>query len=209
MSNLPNIKSGSRILIVCEGEEEYDYLYQLKTLNVWRNDIIIDFANAKSIDKIFAMYQYRFQQSRYKLIVVFCDTEKSPYKKFLLLKKKINEFHGHRVADHIIFFANPCTMQIILSHFGKVSLKSNQKSDNANLIKSLTGVSHYCASQNQRTAIMKKITPENYVEMKQNISYLDNNFETVPSTNCLLMFNGLEGVDKKWISNLTQRVNKP
>ena len=60
----------------------------------------------------------------YSLVLVFCDTDKSPYSKYKEIKKQINEIHGNDVADDIVIFGNPCTMQIILSHFAKIKLKS-------------------------------------------------------------------------------------
>ena len=63
-------------------------------------------------------------------------------------------------------------MQIILSHFKRVRLKSNQKSINGSLIEKLTSVKNYRATERQRTAIVKKITAENYVLLKDNIKEL-------------------------------------
>ena len=58
----------------------------------------------------------------------------------------INTFLGKRkAAEKLIIFANPCTMQIILSHFGDVSLSSQSKRVNAPIIERLTGVKDYDA----------------------------------------------------------------
>ena len=177
---LPPIKENTRILIICEGYEEYDYLVRLKSCKVWSNEFGVDIKNAKSIDNVAAIYEYYYSNGNYKLVVVFCDTEKYPYEQFLLLKQKINDFHDNKSADSITFFANPCTMQIILSHFDKVSLKLNEKSYNAELIKKFTGVSDYRAMENQRSAIMKKINAENYQTMKNNIVALDKPYLNMP-----------------------------
>ena len=91
-----------------------------------------------------------------------------------------------------MFFANPCSMQIILSHFDKVALKSNKKSVNAPIIEKLTGVPDYKATENQRKNIMKKIDSANYITMKGNIINLSSSYKNVPSTNCLTLFKKLE-----------------
>ena len=47
----------------------------------------------------------------------------------------MDKFHNKRIAKDIVLFANPYTMQIILSHFSSVRLMSNSKAKNAQLIK--------------------------------------------------------------------------
>lgn len=205
---LPPIKENTRILIICEGYEEYDYLVRLKSCKVWSNEFGVDIKNAKSIDNVAATYEYYYSNGNYKLVVVFCDTEKYPYEQFLLLKQKINDFHDNKSADSITFFANPCTMQIILSHFDKVSLKLNEKSYNAELIKKFTGVSDYRAMENQRSAIMKKINAENYQTMKNNIVALDKPYLNVPSTNAIRLFNALENGNENWVNSINIEIDK-
>ena len=205
---LPPIKSENRILIVCEGYEEYDYLQKLKTCEVWDKSISVDIKNAESIDKISAVYSYNYRSGNYKLVVVFCDTEENPYKQFRALKNKINELHGKRVAEHVVFFANPCTLQIVLSHFEKVRLTSNSKSDNATIIKRLTGVEEYRATGLQRSAIMKKITAKNYAVMEQNLSELNHSYTNIPSSNALKLFNSLDNGDKAWIKETNKKIEK-
>jgi len=205
---LPPIKGNIRILIICEGYEEYDYLTRLKSCKVWSNEFEVDIKNAKSINNVVATYEYHYFSGNYKLVVIFCDTEKYPYEQFSLLKQQINDFHDNKSADSIIFFANPCTMQIILSHFGKVSLKSNAKSDNAEFIKELTGISDYRATEKQRCAIMKKINAENYQTMKSNIAGLDKTCANVPSTNVIRLFNALDNGDVNWVNTINKKVEK-
>lgn len=207
MSRLPPVKNENRILIVCEGDEEYDYLQQLKSCNVWRGGISVDLKKAGAIDNISAVYSYYYSNGRYKLVVAFCDTEKYPYSQFLALKRKINELHGKRnAADKVVYFANPCTMQIILSHFAKVKLTSNDKSVNSALIKSLTGVGDYRATEQQRQSIVRKITAENYSLMEQNISSLSNTYTDIPSSNILQLFYALDNGDKTWIKEINKKI---
>ena len=69
-----------------------------------------------------------YANDTYELILVFCDTDKEPYREYAQIKKKINQFLSKtKASDKLIIFANPCTMQIILSHFGDVSLKNQEK----------------------------------------------------------------------------------
>lgn len=207
LRRLPQIKTGNSILIVCEGSEEYDYLEALKKCGVWSNKLSIKLKNAKSINNILSQYQYEFANDNYDLIVVFCDTEVPPYDEFINLKKAINEFHGKEVAEKIVFFTNPCSMQIILSHFNRVNLKSNSKTINSTLIQKLTGVKDYIATENQRTSIMKKINAKNYEVMKQNVAGLSSKCDKVPSTNILELFEQLEKNEGSWIQKLKEEID--
>lgn len=191
------------MLIICEGDEEYDYLQKLKNCKVWNNRISVDLKNANSIDNIFASYRYYYSNGSYKLIVVFCDTEKEPYKQFLTLKEKVNTlYEKNEAADLVIFFANPCTLQIVLSHFTKVRLTSNSKPDNASLVKKLTGVEDYRATEQQRSAIMRKITAKNYAVMEQNILPLSGTYTDIPSSNILQLFHILDCGDTNQIKEI-------
>ena len=205
---LPPIKSENRILIICEGYEEFDYIQRLKKCDVWDKSISVEITNAKSIDNISALYSYKYRLGNYNLIVIFCDTEKYPYKQFLALKKKINDFHANRAADHIVFFANPCTLQIILSHFEKVRLTTNSKANNAPIIEKLTGIEDYRATESQRSALMKRITAENYTIMKKNISELNDTYTSIPSSNVLKLFYSLDNGDKAWIREINKKIEE-
>lgn len=205
---IPLINTGKRILIICEGSEEEDYFKRLKECSVWSRDISVKVLNAKSIDAIIAHYQYHYQSGNYALIVVFCDTEKEPYTQFLSLRNSIDEFHGNKSAKKVVYYANPCTMQVILSHFGKIKLKNNSKTANSAIIHRLTGVEDYKATEKQRSAIMKKITAENYRTMKDNISQLSTRYDCVPSTNCKMLFDGLDGSSATWIGECNKEIEK-
>lgn len=188
----PPISRLSRVLIICEGYEEFDYLSAVYNQQVWNKRLDITIKNAKSLDNIAGQYQYEFFNGNYDFIMTFCDTEIPPYRQFKLLIEKISTITGKKKALKHICFSNPCTMQIILSHFDKVLLESNQKEHNAVLIQKLTGVCGYRAHEWQRKKIAELITKENYTVMKQNIALLDTDFETIPSTNALSFFEKLE-----------------
>ncbi len=204
---LPPIKQSHRILIICEGNEEYEYLSKLKASNVWSHNFSVDLKNAESIDNIAPIYEYNYQSRNYKLIVVFCDTEMNPYRQFISLKKKIDSVHGKNASKHVVFFVNPCTMQIILSHFSTVSLTSNSKNANSKLIQSLTGITEeYRATKKQLSSIMKKIDCDNYQIMKSNIATLPTTSTFIPSSNVLILFDNLDLGNEKWIKEINNKL---
>ncbi len=203
---LPPIKQSNRILIICEGNEEYEYLSRLKVCKVWSYEFSVDLKNAESIDNIVSLYEYHYQSGNYKLVVICCDTEKTPYTQFIALKNKIDNVHGNNASMHIVFFTNPCTMQVILSHFAVVSLKSNSKSINSKLINTLTGVKDYRATQKQLSSIMKKINSNNYQTMKKNISTLSTKWNAVPSSNMLNLFSNLDIGNEKWLKDINKKI---
>ena len=201
---LPPVISENRILVICEGSEEYDYFDSLIKCRLWKHHIKLK--NAESIDRIAPLYEYIYQNNNYKLVIIFCDTEKAPYTKFQAMKSKINAFHANHAADSIVFFANPCTMQIILSHFARVRLTTNSKTSNAALIEKLTGVTDYRATEKQRQAILKKVTEQNYPVMKENLGGLSTDSGTVRSTNALRLFDKLEAGDPAWPATVNRAI---
>ena len=101
---------------------------------------------------------------------------------------------------HMIFVfcdTDPCTMQIILLHFGDIVLKSSQKSKNAEDIERLTGIKGYNASEEKRKELFDKITKENYLEMKERIKSLSTNCSDKNSSNIEHFLVCLEKYDKK------------
>lgn len=196
-----------KICVICEGYEEYDYFSRLVECNVFHQNYTFKIKNARSIDNIAAVYQNEFQNDNADLIIIFCDTEVAPFDQFKNLIKKIDKYHNKKIAKDIIFFANPCTMQIILSHFSSVHLTSNNKAKNSQLIKRLTGVEEYQAKQNQRTAIMKQIDLSNYSEMKANITNIAAEWEVIPSTNFIELLEKLEQADTSWVNKIEKKFN--
>ena len=43
-------------------------------------------------------FQNEFQNDRYEIILVFCDTDKEPYREYSQIKEKINRFLSKRKA---------------------------------------------------------------------------------------------------------------
>ena len=146
-NRLPFIPGNHKICIICEGNEEYEYLSRLKDLKVWNEQYDFSLVNAGGNGNIPARYQDRYQNGSYEVILVFCDTEKKPYEQYEDIKRKINDFHGvPNAADEVVMFGNPCTMQIIAKHWTDENLRSPAKPVNAPLVKKYTGVANYLAS---------------------------------------------------------------
>ena len=204
---IENIK---RILIICEGSEEYDYIEKLRQINTsWSKKIKLVLKNAKGIDRIFPIYQYELQDNNYYLIFIVCDTEIPPYEQFKKLKSNIDKkIYGFNASKHVVFFANPCSMQIILSHFDEVKLTTNNKNKNSKLIKDLTGVEEYDGSDKKRTPIFNKLTILNYKYMKETIKKISSLEEDVPSSNILDLFDGLDYDTDNWLKTIHKKLDK-
>ena len=110
-NKLPKFFDKHKICIICEGNEEYEYLNRLKNLKVWNEQYDISLVNAGGNGNIPARYQDRYQNGADELVLVFCDTEKKPHEQYEDIKRKINEFHGvDSAANEVIMFGNPCTV---------------------------------------------------------------------------------------------------
>ena len=174
-NRLPKISDKHKICIICEGNEEYKYLERLDQLHVWNDIYEISLVNAEGNGNIPARYQDRYQNGSYEAIFVFCDTEKKPHEQYEDIKRKINEFHGlDGVADEVVIFGNPCTMQIIAKHWTNEIIKSPAKHKNAPLIEKYTGVTNYKARIDQIKHLMKCINKDNYLEMQKRIADIPN-----------------------------------
>lgn len=205
---MPN-KSQYQICIVCEGEEEFDYLNRLKELGVFSKKYLIRLDNARTITQIVPHYHSWYGRDDYDLVLVFCDTEMTPYDQFNKIKLGLlNLFCSKKLVEKVLFFANPCTMQIILSHFQDIKLKSNNKKVNGPIIAKLTGVKNYSAKERQRYAIMKKLNTNNYEILKNNLSKLETKDTILGSTNFLKLLNCLESDNPKWIRDLIKELDK-
>lgn len=202
-SRLPKFLNKRKICIICEGDEEYEYLDRLRTLDVWSHQYEIILDNADGNGNIPARYQDRYQNGTHDVVLVFCDTDRKPYEQYVDIKRKINEFHGViSAAEQVVIFGNPCTMQIILEHWEEIELKSPAKKVNASIIQELTGVENYRGKAEQRERLFAGITKENYLEMKERIGRLPDDDTIRGSSNFgkfLKMFSD-ENVD--WIQEI-------
>lgn len=204
MPKMPKISTRHRICVICEGAEDHAYFTRLCDLGIW--DKAYDFKpiNAKSASNIPARYQNEFQNDNYELVLIFCDTDKEPYREYLQIKKKIDDFHGgmEPASNHVIIYANPCTMQIILSHFGEVSLKNQGKKTNAKTIEDLTGVKNYDAHENQIKELCGKIYRRTYEDMRNRVAAINNSDTDSGSTNFILFLERFESDKTEWIDEI-------
>ena len=198
--------SGKIICIICEGYEELEYFESLVVKGVFSRKYDFITVNSKSINAIISRYQEKYQSDSYSMVLIFCDTDKGPSEKYLEIKKKINEFHDTSIADDIVIFGNPCTMQIILSHFAEIKLTSQSKHVNAKYIEELTGIQSYDATKEQRKELFSKIKRDNYEVMKENVKKLSINDEDTSSTNILKFLEMFESEDDSWIDEINKKL---
>ena len=202
-SKRPKFFDKHKICIICEGNEEYEYLKRLKDLKVWNEQYDIALVNAGGNGNIPARYQDRYQNGADELVLVFCDTEKKPHEQYDEIKRKINEFHGvDNAADEVVIFANPCTMQIISKHWTDENIKSPAKLVNAPIIKKYTGVENYKARADQIERVMEHVTEENYVDMCGRVRDLEADDLVVGSSNFGKFIKLFESDDSGWIEEI-------
>ena len=206
-NRLPKIFTGSRICIICEGDEEYEYLEKLISLDVWSKEYCFQLENAGGNGNIPARYQDKYQNGAFDLVLVFCDTDRKPYEQCVDIKRKINEFHGvENAADKIMIYGNPCTMQIIIEHWGDVRLCSNNKKKNAPVIFDLTGIEGCKGRKEQRRELFSQITKRNYQKMKERIKKLPSDDTVEGSTNFGRFLDWFSSDDNEWMHIINQEL---
>ena len=193
------------ILIISEGFEEKPYIDKILSFpNV--NKDVYNFppsVNAKGNGKIFARYQYEIQRGYYDLILVFCDADRGS-EQFLSIVYEIGEkfFSSREDGFKVFIFANPVTLQIVLSHFGDILLTKVSKKSNADVVESLTGIKNYDASQEQINEMIGKIHYKSMEDFKGRLSSISYDFNDLPSTNFLLFLNRFENSDTSWVDDI-------
>lgn len=180
--SLPKHKKIKNILIICEGDEELDYLNRLKDLKVFNKNFSLE--NAGSISKISSKYIFHDHINDYRNIYVICDAEKEPYSE---LKKILKETNRKNV-----FFVNPCTLQLQILHFTNDYIRTSDKSKNSKIIKKIFGIDDYRATKDQRDKINKMINEENFNQMIERLKNISKKLEDVPSSNIIELFNKLK-----------------
>lgn len=207
MNNLPIIKAGIPVCIICEGPEEYDYLNKIKELGVWSEGYRIDLVNAYGNGNLPARYQDKYQNGLYDAIIVFCDTDKKPFEQYKDIKRKINEFHGKGgIADLIVMYGNPCTLQVIIQHWANIILKSPSKHRNAKIIEELLGINNYDAHSEQRAKMMEMIDKDNYLLMLERVAKLPSNDAIIGSSNFDIFMSYLSKDDYSWIDEINRKI---
>lgn len=206
-NKLPRFRDNHKICIICEDNEEYEYLDRLIALKVWSGQYDISLVNAGGNGNIPARYQDRYQNGSYEIVPVFCDTEKKPHEQYVDIKRKINEFHGiDHAADEVIIFGNPCTMQIISKRWADENLKSPAKAVNAPFIQKYTGVENYKGRMDQIKKVMEHITAENYADMCRRMKALETDDSVSGSSNFGRFIKLFESDDSGWIDEINTKI---
>lgn len=204
-NRLPAFLNKCRVCIICEGDEEYDYLDRLNKIEVWNKAYKVTLDNAGGNGNIPARHQDRYQNGSYDIVLIFCDTEKKPYEQYEDIKQKINEFHGvDHAAEEVIVFGNPCTMQIIIKHWADVELKTPAKKINSEIIGKLTGVNNYKGRADQRLELMKQITSENYLTMFERVKKMKSDDTVISSSNFDCLVDYLATDDTTWVKRINE-----
>lgn len=202
-NRLPAFLNKCRVCIICEGDEEYDYLDRLNKIEVWNKAYKVTLDNAGGNGNIPARYQDRYQNGSYDIVLIFCDTEKKPYEQYEDIKQKINEFHGvDHAAEEVIIFGNPCTMQIIIEHWADVKLRTPAKKVNSEIIGKLTGVNNYKGRADQRSELMSQITAENYLTMSERVKKMKSDDTVIGSSNFDRLVDYLATDDTTWVEKI-------
>lgn len=208
-NRLPVFLEKCRVCIICEGDEEYDYLDRIKKIHVWNKIYEVNLDNAGGNGNIPARYQDRYQNGSYDIVLIFCDTEKKPYEQYEDIKRKINEFHGvAHAAGEVIIYGNPCTMQIIIEHWADVKLKTSAKKMNAGMIAKLTGIDNYKGRTDQRSELMCQITAENYRIMYERVKKMTSDDTVIGSSNFDRLVDFLASDDTMWIEKINTKLEE-
>lgn len=204
-NKLPSVNNQTKICIICEGNEEYEYLERLKSLGVWDEKYDISLENAGGNGNVPARYQDKYQNGSYDLVLMFCDTDRKPYEQYVDIKRKIDDFHGvEGAADTVLMYGNPCTMQIVVQHWKEICLKSPAKKVNAPIIEECTGVANYKAKKEQLDSLYTKVTRDNYADMLERVKRLPDDDSMVGSSNFARFMEGLGSGDVAWIDGINE-----
>lgn len=199
------------ICIIAEGNEEKYYLDRLVSFHLFGHPLIsIDsIRNAHGISNVFPLFQSIYSSGRYNAIVIFCDGDNNS-DQYQNLRYKINHelFGDEDVSSKILFYVNPVTLQVVLSHFGEVKLHNKGKPLNAPEVEKLTGIKEYKAKEEQIIAMTTLIRYQTYQDMKDRISKLPNDINKSPSTNILDLLKILEGNAMEALDDIIQVLNK-
>ena len=209
MSNRPTFLSKHKVCVICEGLEEFLYFNRLLELNLWSTVYHFTPINAKGESNVFARFQDAYNNDNYEIVIIFCDTDKRPSEEYLKLKAKVNNFFDMRdAAQKLILWANPCSMQIILSHFGNVALSTQAKKTNAPIIEALTGVKDYDGHEKQVKSICNQIHRSSYGEMKERLRKEQYNDEETGSSNVVYFVELFERDDIDWIKDINRYLDR-
>ena len=193
------------VLIIAEGFEEKPYIDKILSFPNINKEVyyFADTVNVKGNGNIVPRYQYEIQRGFYDIVLIFCDADKGS-KQFLSLVDEIGEnfFENKECAIEVFIFANPVTLQVVLSHFGEAYLTKVAKKSNSEIVEELTGIKGYKASQEQINEMINRIHFNSLGAFKQRLSEISRSFNDVPSTNFLTFLERFESFDSRWIDHI-------
>lgn len=192
------------VLIIAEGYEEKVYLDKILSFPNINKDIYHFNAviNSKGSGNIKARYQYALQNGYYDIVLIFCDVD-CMSESFLRLLSDIGEFFVNKEdAIKVFVYANPVTLQIVLSHFGEVGLTNIGKKTNAPSVEALTGIKNYSAKEEQIKKMIGMIHYDSIPSLKERLKSISTNISDVPSSNFLLFLERFENDDNSWIEEI-------
>ena len=200
----PDINHRPRVCIVCEGYEEEAYVNALIDKGLWPH-YRFKVVNAKGAGNVTARFQNEVSADSCEAVLMFCDTDRRPFDEYVAIKGRLRAMLGQKARlENLVIYANPCSMQVILLHFGSepVSLKTQSKHVNADIIEQLTGVAGYKAHQEgQIDTICGKITRANYAIMKERAAAINNPDDVPGSSNFIVFAERFEGEDDNWLKD--------
>ena len=207
MSGLPPFLTNNhshKICLILEGYEEYIYFDKILKFPCFRSDLYdVKPINAKTASNVPIIYQDELMKNIHELVLVVCDKDRVPTE-YNGIINKLDLIHGAGKGHYVVTFTCPCTLQVILSHFGDVSLKTQAKKAARSIVSDLTGVEGYDAHQEQLKEICNKIHYRTYNEMKMRIGQISTSPDDIPSTNMLELLCNLESEDDSWIAKINQ-----
>lgn len=194
------------VRIVAEGDEEEQYLLALKRLCVFSSKVCVTVKNAGNISRVLPVFQNEFRSGKYNLVFTYCDTENSNID-YNNLKIGLSSFFGVGNVDDIVFFGAPQTMIVLINHFSSIPVRSiSQDKPSQGKALNRLGINFpgkiYQATQHQLESIDNKITKQNYIQMKANISQLPISDKKPFATNSLQLWNGLDAASLQWLKKL-------
>ena len=195
------------VLIIAEGFEEKPYIDKILSFPNINKDryLFAETINVKGNGSIPARYQYEIQRGFFDIVLIFCDADKGN-EQFLNLVYDIGEkfFSKKEYGIEVFIFANPVTLQIVLSHFGDVSLTRVGKKSNSLIVEEMTSIKNYDAKQEQIDEMIEKIHFSSMDSFKQRLRNVSQDFKDVPSTNFLKFLERFESDDTKWIDDINK-----
>lgn len=196
-----------KITVICEGAEEKEYLERLKSIGVFSSNYKFSFKNVNGITNIFPNYQEIYTMDMEDIVLIFCDTDKYPYKNYTKLKDQLIRYYGKKeIINDLVIFGNPNTMQIILLHFENIRLKSQSKNINYKEIERLLKIKGYKANKSQRKELFSKINKTNIKVLFKNLNTISDKDNIIGSTNFkkfLLLF---KSKNTKWIDRINSKL---